>query len=176
MADAENSKFSVEGRAGSSPAIGIIKGKFSKSERYYYDHCAIKEPSIYHKPGKVLGTRGSQGYSLASGGGSKKRGQRDTSGGFSTGSDTRNSRSVWNINTKPHKGAHFAVYPEELARRCIVAGCPEGGIVLDMFGGSGTTGAVAVQENRQFILIELNPSYVDLINRRIDGNIQRRLV
>ena len=54
----------------------------------------------------------------------------------------RNKRSVWNICASYFKGAHFAVFPEKLAEPCILAGCPEGGTVLDPFAGSGTTGVV----------------------------------
>lgn len=80
--------------------------------------------------------------------------------------DTRNKRSVWTVSTKPYKDAHFATFPKELIRPCILAGCPVGGIVLDPFGGSGTTGEVAEQEGRNSILIELNPEYVKLIEHR----------
>ena len=64
-------------------------------------------------------------------------------------------------------GAHFAVYPEGLIETPIKAGCPEEGIVLDPFFGSGTTGLVALRLNRQFIGIELNPEYVRLAQKRL---------
>jgi len=74
---------------------------------------------------------------------------------------TRNRRSVWNINIKPHKGTsgHFAVYPTELVKPCILAGCPEGGIIIDPFFGSGTTGVVANKLGRRFIGCELSETY-----------------
>ena len=78
-----------------------------------------------------------------------------------------NARSVWFISLIPFKGAHFAVYPPELARRCILAGAPENGIVLDPFMGSGTTAAVALQNKRRFIGFELNPEYCELARERI---------
>jgi DNA modification methylase len=81
---------------------------------------------------------------------------------------TRNKRSVWTIPTKPFKGAHFATFPLALVRPCILAGCPQGGTVLDPFGGSGTTGAVAEEEGRNSILVELNPAYVALAERRTE--------
>ena len=56
---------------------------------------------------------------------------------------TKNKRSVWWVSPKPFNGAHFAVFPPELIEPCVLAGCPKGGVVLDPFGGSGTTGAVA---------------------------------
>lgn len=74
---------------------------------------------------------------------------------------------VWEIATHPFKDAHFATFPPSLAERCILAGCPKGGVVLDPFGGSGTTGLVADRLQRQFILIELNPEYAKLASNRI---------
>lgn len=78
----------------------------------------------------------------------------------------RNKRSVWAIATEPYPDAHFATFPRELARTCILAGCPADGIVLDPFGGSGTTGEVALSLGRKAKLIELNREYVELIEDR----------
>lgn len=75
-------------------------------------------------------------------------------------------RDVWFIAPKGFKEAHFAVFPEEVPRRCILAGCPPNGIVLDPFAGSGTVGVVCNQLNRHAILIEQNPKYVEMIERR----------
>ena len=80
--------------------------------------------------------------------------------------DGRNKRSVWEVNTKPYSGAHFATFPPDLIKPCIMAGCPAGGTVLDPFGGSGTTGMVALELGRSAELIELNPSYVEIIEER----------
>jgi len=77
-----------------------------------------------------------------------------------------NKRSVWTVTTKPFKGNHFAVFPQDLIVDCIKAGCPEGGVVLDPFHGAGTTGIVATKLNRNFIGIELNPDYVKLEQKR----------
>ena len=79
----------------------------------------------------------------------------------------RNKRDVWSINVKPNKEAHFATYPQELVSPCILAGCPEGGVILDPFMGSGTTGIVANKLGRHYIGIELNPEYVEMAERRI---------
>lgn len=81
----------------------------------------------------------------------------------------RNGRDVWLINTVAYKGAHFAAFPPKLALKCILAGCPEDGIVLDPFLGSGTTGLVATENSRRFIGIELNPEYCRLAAERIGG-------
>ena len=87
----------------------------------------------------------------------------------------RNKRCVWTIPTKPFSGSHFAVYPPELIRTCIQAGCPKNGIVLDPFAGSGTTGEEAVRQGKNYILIELNPEYIKLIKKRLEG-IQVKLL
>ena len=83
----------------------------------------------------------------------------------------RNKRNVWTVTTKPCKEAHFATFPKDLIEPCIKAGCQEGGVVLDPFGGSGTTGIVAALNNRNAILIELNQNYIDIANKRIDKEV-----
>ena len=86
---------------------------------------------------------------------------------YSYATQGRNKRTVWQINTKPYKEAHFAVFPEDLIETPIKAGCPEKGIVLDPFMGSGTTAVVALKNNRNFIGIELNPEYIKIAHKRI---------
>lgn len=81
----------------------------------------------------------------------------------------RNKRCVWDIPTKPFKGAHFAVFPETLVEPMIKSGCPEGGIILDPFMGSGTACLVAKQLRRNYIGIELNPEYIKIAQKRING-------
>ncbi len=95
-------------------------------------------------------------------GGNQGRGEMPVSAGL-----TRNKRSVWTIPTRPFKGAHFATFPEGLVEPCILAGCPEGGLVLDPFAGSGTAGVVALKTFRRFVGIELNPAYAAMAERRI---------
>jgi len=82
----------------------------------------------------------------------------------------RNARNVWSIGSDPFGEAHFATFPPALAERCIKAGCPIGGTVLDPFGGAGTTGLVADRLQRDAILIELNPAYAAMAERRIHGD------
>lgn len=82
---------------------------------------------------------------------------------------TRNKRSVWTVATHAFKGAHFATFPPDLIRPCILAGAPRGGLVLDPFGGAGTTGLVAMQEGRRSILCELNPEYAALARARLEA-------
>lgn len=80
---------------------------------------------------------------------------------------TRNRRSVWSIATKPFKDAHFATFPPALIEPCIKASCPPGGLVLDCFGGAGTTGVVADQLGRDAVLIEINRDYARMARQRI---------
>jgi len=80
---------------------------------------------------------------------------------------TRNKRDVWTIGTQPFPEAHFATFPPKLIEPCILAGCPENGVVLDPFSGAGTTGLVALRHKRSFIGIELNPDYIKMANNRI---------
>ena len=89
------------------------------------------------------------------------------------GKQKKNKRSVWSLPTQAFKGAHFAVSPIALFEPCVLAGCPEGGTVLDPFAGSGTTGIVATNNNRNAVLIELNGDYIDIMKERIaeSGNL-----
>src|SRR5205085_1111763 len=82
----------------------------------------------------------------------------------------KNKRSVWKIPVRSFPGAHFAVFPKDLVRPCILAGCPKGGVCLDPFAGSGTVGGVATELGRNAVLIELNPVYVAMQQGR--QNIQ----
>jgi len=128
----------------------------AKSARYWYDAEAISEPVVSGANGSDFRT------------GKTFLHQRATvSMADRVESDTRNARSVWTIPTQPYKGAHFATFPEALAARCIKAGCPVGGTVLDPFTGSGTTLAVAVGLGRNGIGTEINPAYASLARQRI---------
>ena len=82
--------------------------------------------------------------------------------------EKKNRRSVWSIKLKPFSGAHFAVYPRELPKMCIEASTKKGDIVLDIFGGSGTTGEVAETLGREYILIEINKEYVEVMKDRLN--------
>jgi DNA modification methylase len=141
----------------------------SKSQRYHYDADAIAEglttdpKENYPARAKITG-RGEQGAADARGN------DRDKSGGFPPKGETRNKRSVWTVATKPFAEAHFATFPTELIDPCILAGCPKGGTVLDPFGGAGTTGMVADRLGRDAVLIELNPEYAAIAERRISGD------
>ena len=87
-----------------------------------------------------------------------------------------NKRTTWSISTSQYKGSHFAVFPRELIRSPIDAGCPKGGIVMDIFGGSGTTAEEALYQGKKFVLIELNKEYAKLAFKRIKGMIGQKKV
>ncbi len=83
-------------------------------------------------------------------------------------SDIAEKGTLWDITTQPFKEAHFAVFPEKLVEPMILAGCPPKGTVLDIFGGAGTVGISAIKHDRNFILFELNPEYIEIANKRIE--------
>lgn len=133
---------------------------FSKSPTYFFDSDAIKEPAA-----KSTKLRASKNYSV---GGSNAPGRGDAGYNFRKfQSKDRNKRSVWSIATSPYKGAHFATFPPDLIEPCILSGSPVGGVVLDPFGGAGTTGLVAARNGRDAILIELNPEFTRLAQDRV---------
>jgi DNA modification methylase len=135
----------------------------SKSSKYYFDNEAIKEPSVYHG----IDSRSDMGNIRYNG--KRTEGEASANGqqSFVTINETRNKRSVWTVTTKPYSGAHFATFPPDLIEPCILAGCPEGGIVLDPFMGSGTTAHTALRAGRQYIGCELNPEYIKLASQRL---------
>jgi len=128
----------------------------TKSRQYFYDHEAIKEPST----GKS-GTWSEKTHKARIGHGTFNKEYIPAADGL------RNKRDVWTVNTKPFKGAHFAVMPEALVEPCILAGSAAGDTVLDPFTGSGTVGMVALRHNRNFVGTELNPEYAELAVNRI---------
>jgi len=140
----------------------------SRSERYFYDADAIKEPASEntHSRGKGIGPKNASNDGAVTGCLHNAAYARSINGHVTD----RNKRSVWTIATQPFPEAHFATFPEELAETCIKAGCPAGATVLDPFGGAGTTGLVADKLGRNAILIELNPEYAAMAERRIRGD------
>lgn len=130
----------------------------SKSDRYFYDHESVKEAAVRGYAGSTFNTGKTAEHQL-----NRSSDKERTEDG------KRNRRSVWTVTPKPYKGAHFAVYPPELIEPCVLAGCPEGGTVLDPFGGSGTTGGVALKHGRNAVLCELNGDYAALMPARIEA-------
>lgn len=134
----------------------------TKRARYFYNADAIREDFADARQGRD--------------GGAKRR-ERNVGGrsdGYTTPSAIdpshnggRNARDVWTITPEPCSEAHFATMPPDLARRCILAGSRRGDIVLDPFGGAGTTALAALQHGRRALLCELNPEYVEIQRRRL---------
>ncbi len=122
----------------------------SKGPKYYFDAGAISEP-ISDKSLKRYERKGERGRPMFW--------DCDGEGAVKYQEARKNKRDVWSIPTGGFKGEHFAVFPERLVEPCILAGSPEGGVVLDPFTGSGTTGAVAKRLGRDFIGVEINPRY-----------------
>ena len=156
---------------------------FSKSRKYYYDAEAVSEPTaestnerlkqdVENQAGsdRVQGkTNGPMKACAPRYGGNKYKDlpNHTKSANLYQPTGKRNKRDVWTVTTKGFKGAHFAVYPPDLIEPCILAGCPEGGTVLDPFCGSGTTLMVAEKFGRNGIGIEINENYKDIIYSRI---------
>jgi DNA modification methylase len=147
----------------------------SKSDKYYFDHEAIQEEAT---SGDLTQPRGSKGVLVQQNGGRRRQfgateqegTMRQDVGNMFEDNGKRNKRSVWTVNTKPYKAAHFATFPENLIKPMILAGCPSGGIVLDIFGGSGTTASVSKSLGRKSISIELNEKYIELQMNRTSQN------
>jgi len=164
---------------------------FAKSHSYYYDAAAVAEPVTQSTLDRLSQNVEAQAGSIRANGGAKTNGTMKAVGGKSwrdreydqsmlpagmqqngkkgrpigsvdPGLETRNRRTVWTVPTVPFSEAHFAVYPPELIRPCVLAGSRPGDTVLDPFSGSGTTGMVATQEGRKYIGFDLNPEYLDL--------------
>jgi len=145
----------------------------SKSERYYFDYEQIQEDAttMENRPAGVVRNRKfgydskqnkhPEAYLMS---GTSKQGEVSADD-MPTGK--RNKRDVWTVNTHPDLNAHFATYPEELIRPCVLAGCPMGGVILDPFMGSGTTARVARRWGRHYIGFELNPEYIKIIEKKV---------
>lgn len=135
---------------------------FTKNGKYYFQ----QQLEAYTKPlnrwaGEILTANGVSEWDKGTGQVSyRNRNMRPNPNG-------RNMRAVWSINTVPSKISHFAMFPEKLIERPILAGCPENGIVLDPFIGSGTTARVAKKNNRNYIGIELNPEYAEIARKSL---------
>lgn len=141
----------------------------SKSRRYYFDADAIAEP-LRTDPEKVKARVASARKARIHETLKDKRVLKVdayASAAEPYAPTARNKRSVWTVPTRPYKGAHFATFPPDLIRPCILAGAPTKHTVLDPFMGSGTTGYVARSMERDFIGIELNPDYLKLAEERI---------
>jgi len=138
----------------------------SKKQNYYYDCDAVKEPVAESTIERLQ-----QKNLMNQVGSSRVPGKTNGNMKAVGNTQTRNRRSVWTIPTRGFKGAHFAVYPEQLIEPCILAGCPLDGTVFDPFTGSGTTAVVALRNQRNFIGTELNPEYCEIARNRIGSDM-----
>lgn len=158
----------------------------SKSERYFYDASAIAEavsPASLKRWDQEIDSQigsdrvpGKTNGNMRAVGGPRVHGNiagRSDGGAACNKPDqfTRNKRTVWEVATQPFPEAHFATFPEELIKPCILAGCPAGGTVLDPFIGSGTTGLVARENHCRAIGIELNAEYIEIAKRRLAQDV-----
>ena len=140
----------------------------SKNRKYYYDHEAIKEQAVGERWG------GNTPINMDN--------TKDTDNQFSGLTrprkmvyEKRNKRSVWKVTTKPYKGAHFAVFPQDLIEPCVLAGSEKGDTILDPFMGSGTTAVTAKSLGRHYIGCELHEHYAQLIQKRLNEKSFARL-
>jgi DNA modification methylase len=150
-----------------------------KGAEYFYDQDAIREEHVtFSESSKMRGGRRHFGKR----GGTPEEGKnRGNSNLHSARWDQafhpngRNKRTVWNVPLSKFRGAHFAVFPERLIEPCILAGCPEKGLVLDPFFGAGTTGVVSRTWGRKYLGIEANSQYAEMARKRI-ANVQPQLI
>jgi DNA modification methylase len=130
------------------------------------DSTGFKDPHSFNGKHRNLVEKGQRIHSMH-----KKRakgeGEPNTKG-------KRNKRSVWEIATEPFPEAHFATFPTKLPSLCILAGCPEGGIVYDPFMGAGTTALAAIKYGRPFIGSEISAEYCQIAEKRIKPHLQQK--
>jgi DNA modification methylase len=148
-----------------NPMPESVRDRCTKAHEYIF---LLSKGPKYHYDAEAIAEEGCGAADMARRHGSSETVQAKGVGGYRVGgTETRNKRSVWHVTTQPFNGAHFATFPPALIEPCILAGCPKGGTVLDPFGGAGTTGLVADRLQRDAILIELNPEYAAIAERRI---------
>ncbi|MBD2675635.1 site-specific DNA-methyltransferase, partial [Aphanizomenon flos-aquae FACHB-1416] len=139
---------------------------FAKSSKYYYDADSIREPHVtFSEKSKMKGGRNHLGKA----GGTPELGKNGGNSNLHKGRwdqafhpKGRNKRTVWEVPLSKFRDAHFAVFPEQLIEPCILAGSPEGGIILDPFFGAGTVGLVSINKGRKFIGIDINHQYCEI--------------
>jgi DNA modification methylase len=143
----------------------------SRSEKYFYNAAAIAEPSVEDESKRAARREAAREYPAHTEAAQSRQPGNVNNVGIHArhqGAATRNARNVWTISSQPFAGAHFAVMPPELARRCVLAGSKPGDTVLDPFNGAGTTGLVSLETMREYVGIELNAEYLEITNRRLE--------
>jgi len=144
---------------------------FTKSNDYYYDIDAIREPHVtFTSKSRMKGGRNHFGKVNGTPEDGKNAGNQNLHNGRwdqAFHPKGRNRRTVWEIPLSKFRDTHFAVFPEKLVELCILAGCPENGVVLDPFIGSGTTAVVAQRLGRKYLGIDINPKYCEMASKRL---------
>lgn len=145
---------------------------FSKMKEYYYDADAIREPHVtFTSKSKMKGGRNHFGKRNGTPENGKNKGNSNLHNGRwdqAFNPKGRNKRTVWSIPLSKFRGAHFAVFPKKLVEIPLKASSKPGDTILDPFTGSGTTGVVAIENDRNFIGVELEPEYADMASKRIN--------
>lgn len=144
----------------------------TKSERYFYDADAVREPMVHpdlaRRAGKTTTPNVDRKSDYQKASGRNDGGPHISGAGFKSDPDAgRNARSVWTIPSQPYRGAHFATMPRALAERCLLAGSAPGQLVLDPFNGAATTGVAALTHGRRYLGIDLNADYIQLSAERL---------
>ena len=142
-----------------------------QASNYYYDADAIREPHVtFSDKSQMKGGRkhlGVRGGTPEQGKNSGSNNLHDARWDQAFHPKGRNKRTVWSISLSKFREAHFAVFPESLVQNCILAGSPEGGLVLDPFSGSGTTGLVARRLGRRYLGFDCSKDYCAMARRRL---------
>lgn len=162
---------------------------FSKSKHYYFDYKAIQEPCVGFDKSSPRGSLGALHPNAGRRKGNRKtfRGcgaytrnqafinntsvENITHGNNPNETGLRRKRSVWHVATVGSKYRHYATFPTKLVEPCILAGCKEGGVVLDPFAGTGTVGAIAKANNRGYVLIDLSAENTDICFNRLQVTV-----
>jgi len=150
----------VKDRPTRSHEYMFLLGHPASRGKYYCDMSLVREDARWAGKGKT--GRGPGAWGVKQIGLLGERANHGRSSGVATGKDTRNRRSVWTVNTESYEGAHFAVFPPALIKPCIQAGSQKGGVVLDPFGGRGTTAAAALVLGRHAVYIDASEEYIRL--------------
>lgn len=144
---------------------------FSKTNDYHYNGDDIREPHVtFSETSKMKGGRNHFGKVNGTPENGKNGGNSNLHNGRwdqAFHPKGRNKRTVWQVSLSKFRDAHFAVFPEKLIEPCVIAGCPKGGVILDPFFGAGTTGVVALKNQRKFLGIEINSEYCEIAKKRI---------
>lgn len=144
-----------------------------KSKGYFYDQDAIREQHVtFSKESKMKGGRnhfGKKGGTPENGKNKGNSNLHDARWDQAFHPKGRNKRTVWSISLSKFRGAHFAVFPEKLVEPCILAGCPKNGLVMDPFFGAGTTGCVALRNERNYLGLEINTEYAEIAKVRLSS-------